>query len=269
MRKLSISLAWDETRAILARDGRLFVSVALALVVLPQTIIGVVGLPQESEGEIVSRVLVLVALLIGFAAQIALNRLAMSPPITVGAAISRAFKRLLSLVPALLLVGIVLLMVIALIATILLAMGLIPMPVASQPPTPALLALISIPALLISAIFQLCVPVAAKEDGGPIHLVRRSWSLGVRNYWRLLVFVVLILFAAGVAVLVGQIVVGSLVALTLGKPDPGSLALLIYALLVALIQSIFTVVGSVMLARIYLQLATASETGASVPISGT
>jgi hypothetical protein len=269
MRKLSISQAWDETRAILARDGRLFVSVALALIVLPQTILGVVGLPQQSEGGILSRVLFLLALLIGFTAQLALNRLAMSPPITVGAAISRGFKRLLSLVPALLLVGTLLLIVIALIATVLLAMGSIQMPVANQPPTPGLLAMIAIPAVLISAIFQLCVPVAAKEDGGPIHLVRRSWSLGVRNYWRLLAFVVLILLAAGIAVLVGQIVVGSLVVLALGKPDAGSLAALIYALLVALIQSAFTVVGSVMLARIYLQLASASESGAGVPISGT
>ena len=35
MRALSISQAWDETKAILVRDGRLFASVALALVALP------------------------------------------------------------------------------------------------------------------------------------------------------------------------------------------------------------------------------------------
>ena len=40
MRRLSISRAWEETKSVIARDGRLLVSVALALVVLPQTIMG-------------------------------------------------------------------------------------------------------------------------------------------------------------------------------------------------------------------------------------
>ena len=35
MSKLSLSRAWEETTSVLARDGRLFVAVALALFVLP------------------------------------------------------------------------------------------------------------------------------------------------------------------------------------------------------------------------------------------
>ena len=38
MRAFSISVAWEETRAILIRDGRLYVSVALALIALPSAI---------------------------------------------------------------------------------------------------------------------------------------------------------------------------------------------------------------------------------------
>ena len=35
MRQLSISAAWEETKAIIARDGSLLMAVALALVALP------------------------------------------------------------------------------------------------------------------------------------------------------------------------------------------------------------------------------------------
>jgi hypothetical protein len=38
MSKLSLSHAWEETKAILARDGNLLGTVALALVVLPQAV---------------------------------------------------------------------------------------------------------------------------------------------------------------------------------------------------------------------------------------
>ena len=41
MAKLSISQAWDETRLILARDGKLIAAVALALFVLPGIVLNV------------------------------------------------------------------------------------------------------------------------------------------------------------------------------------------------------------------------------------
>jgi hypothetical protein len=40
MANLSISAAWDETKAILAHDGKLFASVALALIALPALVTG-------------------------------------------------------------------------------------------------------------------------------------------------------------------------------------------------------------------------------------
>src|SRR5256885_16412079 len=43
MRALSLSEAWDETKAIITRDGRLFGSVALALVALPAVLQGIVA----------------------------------------------------------------------------------------------------------------------------------------------------------------------------------------------------------------------------------
>jgi len=44
--KLSISRAWDETREIFRRDGGLLVSVALALIVLPAIVVGIVAPPE-------------------------------------------------------------------------------------------------------------------------------------------------------------------------------------------------------------------------------
>ena len=42
MAGLSISRAWDETKRIVARDGRLLASVSLALVALPTAITGLI-----------------------------------------------------------------------------------------------------------------------------------------------------------------------------------------------------------------------------------
>ena len=66
MHKLSISRAWDETKAIFARDGRLLVAVALALVVLPMVVLGlaVPSDPQAQEGGLVAGLLQLAVALI-------------------------------------------------------------------------------------------------------------------------------------------------------------------------------------------------------------
>src|SRR3954470_24678686 len=166
MRSLSISQAWDEAKAILVHDGRLFVSVALALIVLPQTILGAAGIGQPGEAAPLAAAVLFVGVLIGFAAQIALNRLALGPHITVGAAIGRGFKRLLALFLALILIGFVLA-----------AMGVIGMPVKGQPPSAGLLVLIVLGIATVSAIFQLLVPLAAAEHGGAMTPLSRRWSM--------------------------------------------------------------------------------------------
>jgi hypothetical protein len=268
MRSLSISQAWDEAKAILVHDGRLFVSVALALIVLPQTILGAAGIGQPGEAAPLAAAVLFVGVLIGFAAQIALNRLALGPHITVGAAIGRGFKRLLPLFVALFLVGLALVLALILIGFVLAAMGVIGMPVKGQPPSAGLLVLIVLGIATVSAIFQLLVPLAAAENGGPIRLLSRSWSIARGNYGRLLLFVMIILAAALIVLLASQVVIGSAVVLALGKPVAGSVSALVFALLVALIQSAVTVVGSVMLARIYVQLAGRDEAPAGVPSTG-
>jgi hypothetical protein len=145
----------------------------------------------------------------------------------------------------------------------------ITIPAPGQSPTPGLILILVICALLVSAIVQLVVPICAAETGGPVKLLSRSWALARHNYLRLLAFVVMILVAAIATVIAGQTVIGSLVVLAFGRPAAWSVAALLYALTVALIQSAVTVIGSVMLARIYVQRAGSPPAQASVPSSGT
>src|SRR3954467_7215163 len=95
MRALSLSQAWDDTKAIITRDGRLFASVALALVALPAAIDGLVS-PRGMDPSApwwVDAVTIVVSF-IALAGQLALIRLALGPSITVGGAIAHGVRRM-------------------------------------------------------------------------------------------------------------------------------------------------------------------------------
>ncbi|HVU30387.1 MAG TPA: glycerophosphoryl diester phosphodiesterase membrane domain-containing protein [Sphingomicrobium sp.] len=267
MSKLSVSRAWDESRMILARDGRLFAAVALALVVLPQTVIGLVAPASPGATPGTTMALFAVTIVIGLIAQIALNRLAIGPSTTVGAAIGRGVARMPAMLGAFILLMIVLFLVLIPVVLVLAALGAVTEPGVGHEAPPSVIALILLVAAFCYAIFQLTIPVAAAEGGGPVHLMARSWRLARGSYFRLLGFVLLVFIGLIVVVLAGQLGIGSIVALTLGPPDPMSLSALVISLVVALIQAFFTVLFAVMLARIYLQLAE-SSVQPSVPKSG-
>jgi hypothetical protein len=265
MSKLSISEAWEESQGIIVRDGRLFASVALALVVLPQTIIGLFA-PRSGSPTPTAWTFLAIGILIGFAAQIALNRLAIGPSTTVAAAIGRGFARMPVLVGSFLILIVALMVVLIVITIVLGAAGLMALPGRGQEPPTSLIAFVLLLTAACYAIFQLTVPVAAAEDGGSIRLMTRSWELARGEYWRLLAFVVLVLIGLLTVLLAGQFALGSMVTLALGSPHPGSLSALVISLVVALIQSVFTVIFAVMLSRIYVQL---SGRKGSVPSTGT
>ncbi len=268
MRRLSISRAWEETKSVIARDGRLLVSVALALVVLPQTIMGVVGLPMGPEAAAISSLVYLAVLLIGLASQVALNRLAIGPSVTVGGAIGRGFARLVPLVAAYFLFVCVLVLAMMLITVPLTAAGVVTLPAAGHTPPPWLILLMIIMLAFGFAIVQLAIPIAAAEQGGPIHLFKRSWQLSRGSYLPLLGFVLFILVSIVILGLAVRSVVGSLVIVSLGKPVAGSMSALVLSLIAATVQAAFTVVSAVMLARIYAQLAGRGETDSGLPITG-
>src|SRR5258708_7569737 len=134
MGALSLSKAWDETIAIVAREGRLLASVSLALIALPEAIMGVVGLPMGPQPSIISMIAYVVLILIALAAQVALNRLAIGPSVTVAEAISRGFRRFVPVVVVILLLSAALFILMMLVALALGAFGLIVAPCAGQAP---------------------------------------------------------------------------------------------------------------------------------------
>jgi hypothetical protein len=110
MGALSISRAWEQTRAVVAHDGRLFASVALAMVALPAAVSALVN-PRGVSGPSTPLwvdLVVLACSLVVLSGQLALIRLALSPSITVGGAIAHGARRMPVYLVAAILIGIVL-----------------------------------------------------------------------------------------------------------------------------------------------------------------
>lgn len=269
MSKLSLSRAWEETRAVLSRDGRLFASVALALVVLPQTLIGLLAPATSGEPSSLTLALLGVTILIGFIVQVSLNRLAIGPSTTVGAAIARGFTRMPALLGSFIILTIGIFILLIPIVLVLGLVGAISTPSGNNEAPAGLIVLMLTLVALCYAIFQLAIPIAAAETGGSIHLLARSWQLARGAYLRLLAFVTLMFLSLAILVAAGQFAIGSIIVTTLGPPSALSLSALILALVTSLIQAAVTVVFAVMLARIYVQRSAGDAGRVSVPRSGT
>jgi len=270
---LSISRAWDETRNIFSRDGGLITSVVLALIVLPEVVVGIIE-PQVTAGSEPSatvQILRLIAGLISFVGQLAIIRLALGPSTTVGDAIQHGLRRFPSAIGAVLILMLGLVIFLVPVIFILGAVfGVNVMKLSGQPTgTAALLVLIvSLLILAISVRFTLVSPVASAEHIGPIKIIRRSWDLTAGNFWRLLGFVALLLIAT-MALLISAGVIGGLLArLVSPEIEPFSVGALLVALAGGIAQGVFSVIAALMLARIYSQVA-GRDVQASVPSSGT
>lgn len=273
MARLSISKAWDETRAALARDGKLLATVAAAMFLLPQVVVGLVsgqGADAVSEPGGLQIALITVAGLIGLIGQLAIAWMAIEPRTSVGESIRHGFGRALPFIGAMLLiiVGFVILFVI--IAALLMAVGAVDVSVENARPRDVIIILVAlfIPLLFVAVRLMLTVPVAAAEKQGPIGILKRSWALTAGNFARLLAFILLILVAGLVLAMAIGAIGGLLVSLLFGSAEPFSLGALVLSLLVGLLQAALVVVYVVMLARIYVQLAGDGAAETSVPTSG-
>jgi len=253
MAKVSISLAWDETRAVLTRDGKLISSVALALLVLPGVVLNVLlpeGVSMGTGQQPVWAIVGVIVLILTFIGQLSVLRLAMGPHISVGEAIRHSATRALPFFGAFLLWVVPFLVV-----------GSVPYQmIRSHPADASTLAGLALLAVMIVAMFLairlfLIGPVATAEEGGPLRIIQRSWSLTQGNWWRLFAFV--LLFAAAAMVLITAVSSGlGLVArLTIGQVARLSVAGLVLVLIAQLLTAAVYVVLFVMQARIYAQLA--------------
>jgi hypothetical protein len=267
MAKLSISDAWDDSKRVIASDGRLMIAVALALFVLPGIVLDFV-VPAAPAGEfppagpwmIVLGVVVVVALI----GQLAIVRLAMGPHLTVGEAITHGVRRF----PAYLLATIIWTAPFT-IATWLFATQVSSNP-AKPPPAAALGFLVTLIVMLFFAIRMIATsPVASAEAVGPIAIIRRSWELTRGSWWRLFGFFLIFMIGSVCLFWAVQSVLGLLASTLLGGTSGHSLGWLAVRLVSQLISAVISVAFFVMLARIYVQLAGGGEVQASVPKSGT
>lgn len=108
MASLSISQAWDETRARIAADGKLMAVVAAALIVLPGLIVEVISPgTSKTQSGMTYTILILVSSLLALVGQLAIIHMAVTPAVSVGEAIGHGAKRM----PIYLLAGILLTLV--------------------------------------------------------------------------------------------------------------------------------------------------------------
>ena len=275
MARLSLSRAWDETKAVLAAEGKLITSVALALLVLPAAIAGTVApsaLLTGNEPPGWAGPLAMLVALISLAGQVAITRFALGPTTTVGEAIGHGFRRALPAFAAAFLLGIVVGLILICVLFVLvgvegvdnLAKGV------ASPQAGGAVLLTGLFAILIGARFQLIAPVATAERGGPIHLLKRSWALTRGHYWRVLAFLALSIFVLIVVILyLAPIAAGILVKVLFGEVEALSAGALVAALIMAAVQAVFSSILAVMLARIYAQLSGPVHDDVSVPSSGT
>lgn len=265
MPKVSISQAWDETRAILARDSKLISAVALALLVLPGVAMAVFmpGDVSVAQTQQLGFLLVfLVVFIVTFIGQLSVVRMAMGPHISVGDAIRHAASRVLPFLGAFLLWVMPVLMLAAV------PYGII----RNNPTQPPLIASLGFLAIMIIGTFvgvrlMLIGPVATGEHGGSFMILRRSWTITAGNWWRLFGF--LLIFGIGALALLWAVkeAFGIVARLLIGSVSEMSVPGLILILVAQVLTAAIYVVLFVMQARIYTQLARGGERETSVPSS--
>ncbi len=267
VKKLSISRAWDETRGIIARDGGLLMTIALALFVLPGVISDLVT-PEAASGAFPPvgywTIVTIIALLIALVGQLAVIRLGTGSRATVGEAIGEGASR----TPAYFAATVLWVLPFVIVGAALLALiGRNPENV-SAPIAIALVLIIS--AMLYLAMRMLMTSaVATAESANPVAIVRRSWEL-TRGHWlRLFGFFLMFLIGALVVVAAVDSVTGIIAELALGGAEPMTVGALLVALASQIVGAAVSVLLMLMIARIYVQLSGAGAAEAGVPTSGT
>ena len=267
MAKLSISQAWDEARAVLARDGKLLGSIALAMFVLPGVILDV-SMPEAAAGQLPPAGpwlgVALAAVLVSLVGQLAIIRLAMGSHLTVGEALQHGARRLLPYVAAALIWAVPFFIVASLLYG--LAGG-----AAGRQTAAAGIALLAVLAggIYLAVRLMLLSPVASAEHSGPIAILRRAWQLSGGNWWRLFGFAILFAIGAIVTLWAVSSVFGLLAQLAfgeIGRQTPGGLVVIIVS---QVVSSLTFLIFFVMLARLYVQGGAPGSIQPGVPSSGT
>jgi hypothetical protein len=112
--------------------------------------------------------------------------------------------------------------------------------------------------------FMLLNPVAAAEPAGPVAMIRRALAATRGHFWRLLGLLLLALIVFAIVSMAISFVAGLVILLLAGRPDPGSLSSFLLLLVNGILSTLFATLFTILIARIYAQLAE----GGSRPTSG-
>ena len=266
MTNLSISRAWDESKAVIARDGSLLTTIALALFVLPGVISDIAS-PAAPAGQMPKfgywTVITIIALIIALVGQLSVVGLAIGSDRTVGEAIRHGARRAPFYLAA------TLMWVLPVLVVALLVAG----KVVGTAPNPSPIAAVALILLCVAAVWfairmLMTSPVASAEAVGPVQILRRSWQLTQGHWLRLFGFFVMVLIAAVVCVAAVTAIGGIVANMLFGGTGPLTVGELVVALLVQIVSAAVSVILMVMLARIYVQLS-GEGAAVNVPKSGT
>ena len=274
MAALSVSKAWDETKARIATDGRLMAIVAAALIVFPGLIVEVISPSSiRTDSTVLESILFLVSSLLALVGQLAIIRLAITHAVSVGEAIGHGARRMpIYLVAAILLtIAFVLLLIPFGLAAYLAGVPFDKSSEAAflQSPVALLLSLLYFALLIFIAIRMLMSsPVASEEDAGPVQILRRSWDMTAGHWWRLFGFIVMFVIGALILIAAVNWVVTAVALFLFGPVAPLSASALLVGLCDSIVNGFLTVLLAVMMARIYVQLSGRELASVSTPRSG-
>jgi len=268
MSSLSIGKAWDEAKSALLANRKLIVPVALGLILLPAVIVSMVQprVPTGEQPPAGSWMLIAVAMVIVMiVGQLAIVLQVNGWRGSVGEAIGKAGRRS----PTFIIAALAYLVPMILLFSILLGVSGAGTSAAGQVDWTNmgsvgwLIILLFLMAFLFVSVRLLpMLAVVASEEIGPFAALKRSFALSAGHFGRLFGFVAILMIGFLILALTVGAVIGSLVTLTLGEPEPWTLSMLLIALAGGLVQAGFVMVYAGMLARIYAQLAAPQ---ASVP----
>ena len=265
---LSIGKAWDDAKAAIAANRRLIIPVALGMILIPAVISAMVeprAVPGEQPEAGSWMWVTLVMIIVMLAGQMAIVLLTNGWQGSVGEAIKRSMRRLPTLILAALMVMVPLILVLSLILAIVgfATGGGGQFSASNLSPAGWLVILIGLIVILAVGVRLLpMIVLVASEDIGPVAAIKRAFALTGGHFWKLLAFMLMATIAFLIMAGAAGAVIGSIVSLLLGSPEPWSVSLLLVALAAGLVQAAFITIYTAMLARITAQLL---GEGAGVP----
>ncbi len=263
MRTLSITQAWDEALAVLRREGSLIFPVALALIGLP-IVLFQLAMPDTAPGanpEVGPWLVFIIPLaVVSVLGSLTITILALRGGISVGEALAAGARRILPVLGASIiltaLIGIATFVLVLVLALVVALIG------GGALAASALAVIVLVPLFaLFWARIMMMIPVAAAEGAGSSAMIKRSWALARGHTAKLLGFAILVSLGAGIIMIAVTMVLGSVIALLLGRPEPANLSFVILLLIGGALNTLWGAFYAVIVARIYTQLADEPSTG--------